>query len=404
MLFSSVFNTFKKEQDDEDNTAGIMRSSRSHNDLPYDHEDRLYFDSPMKSNASSITRRRYLDDNDDDILSVDYNDNETLERMKMEYEKNKMLLQNKTRQDSLKFDDIFGNGFDDRNNDTFAKRKNLLELNNKKYGRNVFGYMNDNTSRDDSIYNIPHVYTDNNRKRSNGYGSLVDMDDMRNIQYTPRNSRGKHLDDFDDELYNNRRDLELENLELKHKIQQERMAKKVREIEERERYQKDQYLNKKRLEDEKENRIISDMKYKQEKDQMYETLRDYERSIERQSRMIDNQNSVIKNLEEKYAKLVSIVGNQNDEMNNLKTGLETERSVSKRLHSRLELLNERLSDTKKMLYSTKATVSPSIESKVRFDENDDLDCSDISDFEYGETPTKFDLNNTEHILKLTEKF
>ncbi len=28
------------------------------------------------------------------------------------------------------------------------------------------------------------------------------------------------------------------------------------------------------------------------------------------------------------------------------------------------------------------------------------DASDISDFEYGETPTKFDLNNTEHILKL----
>ena len=404
MLFSSVFNPFKKEQDEDDNTAGIMRSSRSHHDLPYDHEDRLYFDSPMKSNSSSVTRRRYLDDNDDDLLSVDYNENETLERMKMEYEKNKMLLQNKTRQDSLKFDDIFGNGFEDRNNDTFAKRKTLLELNNKKYGRNVFGYMNDNISRDDSIYNIPHAYTDNNRRRSNGYGSLVDMNDIKNIQYTPLNSRGKHLDDVDDELYNNRRDLELENLELKHRIQQERMAKKVKEIEEREKYEKDRYLNKKRLEDEKESRIISDMKYKQEKDQMYESLRDYERSIERQSRMIDNQNNVIKNLEEKYAKLVSIVGNQNDEMNNLKNGLETERSVSKKLHSRLELLNDRLSDTKKMLYSTKATLSPSIKSKVRFDENYDLDDSDISDFEYGETPTKFDLNNTEHILKLTEKF
>lgn len=137
---------------------------------------------------------------------------------------------------------------------------------------------------------------------------------------------------------------------------------------------------------------------------MYDSLREYERSIERQTRMIDNQNNLIKNLEDKYSKLVTVVESQNEEMHNLKSGLETERSVSKRLNSRLELLNDRLSDTKQMLYSTKANISPSIKSKVRFDENYSNDASDISDFEYGETPTKFDLNNTEHILKLTERF
>ena len=405
MIFSSVFNTFKKDHDEDDETAGIMRSSRNHKDLPYDHEDRLYFDSPMKSSFSSITRKKYLEDDDDDVSSLDYNENETLERMKMDYEKNKMKLQNKTTTDSLRFDDIFGNGLNNINDETYSKRRNLIELNNKKFSRNVFGYMNDNTSsRDDSIYNLPNVYKETDKRRSNGYGSILDMNDMKNIQYTPQNSRGKHFNDINDNLDDKKRDLELENLELKHRIQQERMAKKVKEIEEREKYEKDKYMNLKRLEAEKENRILSDMKYKQEKDQMYDSLREYERSIERQTRMIDNQNNLIKNLEDKYSKLVTVVESQNEEMHNLKSGLETERSVSKRLNSRLELLNDRLSDTKQMLYSTKANISPSIKSKVRFDENYSNDASDISDFEYGETPTKFDLNNTEHILKLTERF
>ncbi|KAL6936346.1 hypothetical protein ACO0OL_002546 [Hanseniaspora opuntiae] len=401
MLFSSVFNSFKKDNADDDETAGIMRSSRNFNDLPYDHEDRLYFDSPMKSSYSSVTRRKYLDDNDD-FSSIDH-ENDTLDKMKLEYERNKLALQNKGNDNSLKFDDIFGNGFEIKDEDIYSRRKNILELNNKRHGRNLFGYMNDKTSsRDDSIYNIQDLYQ--NKRGSYGYSNSVGVDDMRNIDYSPLNSRGKHLDDFDSNLYDKKRDLELENLELKRKIQQENLARKVKDLEEREKYEKDRYLIRRRQEEEKENMMFANMKYKREKEELQESLREYERSIEKQAKLLKNQNNLIKDLEEKYSKLVSIVGSQNEEMNELKNGLETERSTSKRLNNRLELLNDRLSDTKKMLYSTTRTFSPSIKTKVRFDENRDIDDTDISDFEYGESPTKFDLNNTEHILKLTEKF
>ena len=203
MLFSSVFNSFKKDNADDDETAGIMRSSRNFNDLPYDHEDRLYFDSPMKSSYSSVTRRKYLDDNDD-FSSIDH-ENDTLDKMKLEYERNKLALENKGNDNSLKFDDIFGNGFEIKDEDIYSRRKNILELNNKRHGRNVFGYMNDKTSsRDDSIYNIQDLYQ--NKRGSYGYSNSVGVDDMRNIDYSPLNSRGKHLDDFDSNLYDKKRD------------------------------------------------------------------------------------------------------------------------------------------------------------------------------------------------------
>ncbi len=60
-----------------------------------------------------------------------------------------------------------------------------------------FEYERQYLFRDDSIC-LPNVYKRN--KKISGYGSMIDMSVMKNIQYTPQNSRGKHFNDINDNL------------------------------------------------------------------------------------------------------------------------------------------------------------------------------------------------------------
>lgn len=405
MLFASVFNSIRGDPDqNDDDTSGIMKNHYQGNtpgsySLDND-EDKYLLNTPRRSSKNFGTSD-YLDDMNyySSDYSRKYNNQadppdeivleDTLQKIKQDYEKSKQALQNSSRDyNSYGYKSIFGNGSDmDEENDKLLK----IKL-NKGSRKNSFGNIipggrhNRDALREDSIYNF-----DDMKQEKNPFESNLD------ISYTPLRYTNR---------YNS---LEREEDSLRYRAKQDQ-----------------QYKN-------SNSNFYNTLKLELERDRNNDRLREYQDSIQRYSLQLEKQNDHIADLDNKYLKLCSIIGKQKAEVLQLKNGLENERLISRRVNSRLQILNERLSETKSLLYKAQMQKNEnSNANRVRFDGSDRFlnekkrnsplpspssspllnktrrrsidSLNDDENMGFNIEYSDLDMDNTQHVLKLASKY
>ncbi|XBW35909.1 hypothetical protein QEN19_001484 [Hanseniaspora menglaensis] len=424
MLFSSVFNSAKGScyDDEEEETSDIMKlnSKNENNSSRLDNDENRYLiDTPKHTNGSYRYKSNYIDDGDyyspnyssKNNENIDFlrNENEidvgdTLQKIRNDYEKSKIQLQNSSVKSNFNFSykSIFGNGDDsaEDDEDRLLKLRLKSKKRDSKLKTNITDkYVSGDELRDDSLYSFDLAKQDLKSKRF--YNQ-----ETSNLDYSPISYRKTN------------RELELENLDLKYRLKLDKLAQR----------NDSKVLLETRSYDSVNNNANYDFA-KLEKERLNEKINQYSDSIQKQDFHIQKHENIISNLEQKYLSLHLLLEDQKEEMQKLRNGLANERESSIKLKNRVELLNERLSDTKNLLYKEQLQKRASNYNKVRFDDLDSISDKkgyhlrspsstpplikmaetrtssyENDDEEFSFNCKGLDMDNTQHVLKMASKY